>query len=84
MSEKKSYYSQSTNKATQKYKAENLQEVRFWVRKGEREKLQEEARRSGESSTARYIIKAVNDRAGYELLSMPKDKLSKEKATNEE
>lgn len=34
-------YSKSQNKATQKYQRENLEQVRFWVKKGEKERYKE-------------------------------------------
>lgn len=68
MENKKPYYSQAQNKATQKYQAENLEQVRFWVRKGERAIIQEEAELQG-MSLAQYMIQAVNSHAGRELIT---------------
>lgn len=68
MSEKRSRYNQSQNKATQKYIAANLEQVSFRVKKGEKEILQREAARKGQSLT-QYIIQAVNERAGGQLLT---------------
>lgn len=61
-------YSDAQNKATQKYIRENLEEVRFRVKKGEKKVLQDAAKDAGQSM-AQYIIQAVNDRAGYQLLT---------------
>lgn len=68
MEEKPRYYNQARNRATQKYIKENLEEVRFRVKKGERAELKEEAERQGQSM-AQYIIQAVNDRAGRQVLT---------------
>lgn len=70
MTKEKSHYSQAQNKATQKYLQENRQQVRFWVRKGELDDLQEEAESTGMSMAA-YVIKAVNDLAGRQILTPP-------------
>lgn len=61
-------YSDSQKKASMKYIAANLEEVRFRVRKGERALLQEEAGKNG-LSMAQYLIQAVNEKAGRQLLT---------------
>lgn len=61
-------YTEAQNRATQKYIKENLEEVRFRVKKGERAELKEEAEQQGQSM-AQYIIQAVNDRAGRQVLT---------------
>lgn len=68
MAEKKSYYSPAQNKATQRFLDKEREQVRFWVRKGELSDLQTEAENNGQSMAA-YIIKAVNDRAGRQILT---------------
>ena len=68
MEDKPKYYNEARNKATQKYIAANLEEVRFRVKKGEKALLQEEAAREGQSM-AQYIVQAINDRAGLQLLT---------------
>ena len=68
MEDKPKYYNEARNKATQKYLAANLEEVRFRVKKGEKALLQEEASREGQSM-AQYIVQAINDRAGRQLLT---------------
>lgn len=65
-------YTQAQNKATQKYIKENLEEVRFRVKKGERAVLQQAAKDSG-LSMAQYIIKAINTFADRQVLT-PADK----------
>ena len=61
-------YTEAQNRATQKYIKENLEEVRFRVKKGERAELKAEAEQQGQSM-AQYIIQAVNDRAGRQVLT---------------
>lgn len=61
-------YSQAQNKATQKYIKENLEEVRFRVKKGERAAIKQEAD-TNRQSMAQYIIQAVNERAGRQILT---------------
>ena len=61
-------YTDAQNRATQKYIRENLEEVRFRVRKGEKAVLQEAARKAGQSM-AQYVIQAINERAGCQLLT---------------
>ena len=51
-----------------KYMSTNLEEVRFRVKKGERAMLQEEAKANGQSMS-QYLIQAVNDRAGRQILT---------------
>lgn len=61
-------YTDAQNKATQKYIKENLDEIRFRVKKGEKALLQQAAQEAGQSM-AQYIIQAVNDRAEKRLLT---------------
>ena len=61
-------YTDAQKRATQKYIKENLEEVRFRVKKGEKALLQDAAKESGQSM-AQYVIQAINDRAGYQLLT---------------
>ena len=71
MEEKKSSYKGYTpaqGKATQNYLGNNMEQVRFWVHKGERETLKAEAKSQGQSM-AQYVVQAVNDRAGYQVLT---------------
>ena len=71
-------YTDAQNRATQKYIKENLEEVRFRVRKGEKAILQEAAKQA-DQSMAQYIIQAINDRAGRQLLSPSEGKNGMEK-----
>lgn len=61
-------YSEAQNRATQKYIKENLEEVRFRVKKGEKTILQKAAKQA-KQSMAQYIIQAINEHAGMQLLS---------------
>lgn len=61
-------YTDAQNRATQKYIKENLEEVRFRVRKGEKAVLQQAAKKEGQSM-AQYVIQAINERAGCQLLT---------------
>ena len=71
MEERKSRYTGYTKeqgKRTQSYIRENLNEIRFRVKKGEKAALQEEARKQGQSM-AQYLIQAINQRAERQLLT---------------
>ena len=68
MQDKPKYYNQARNRATQKYIQQNLEEVRFRVHKGERDRIKAEASACGQS-LAQYLIQADNERAGKRLLT---------------
>lgn len=68
MSEKRSYYTEVQKKATRKYQKEKAEQVRFWVKKGEKALLQEEAKAQG-MSMRRFIVQAVNTMAGRQVIS---------------
>lgn len=70
-------YSQAQNKATQKYIKENLEEVRFRVKKGERDLIKQLAESNGQSM-AQYIIQAINVRAGMKLITPSNSEDSKQ------
>lgn len=61
-------YSQAQNRATQKYIKENLEEVRFRVKKGERALIKQIAESNGQSM-AQFIIQAINQRVGTQLIT---------------
>lgn len=61
-------YNEAQKRAAMKYISANLEEVRFRVKKGERSALQEEAKANGQSMS-QYLIQAVNDRAGRQILT---------------
>ena len=71
-------YTEAQNRATQKYIKENLEEVRFRVKKGERAVLQNAAKEAGQSM-AQYVIQAINERTGFQLLTPSENQTSADK-----
>ena len=71
------YYNEAGKRATQKYIAANLEDIRFRVRKGEKERLRAAAREAGDSVT-QYIIKAINAYAGETVLTPVMEKSKRE------
>ena len=59
MSEYKGY-TQKQNVATQKYLAENMEQVRFWVKKGMKANYMEKAKAKGLSLSA-YIVSLIEN-----------------------
>lgn len=55
-------YNEAQNKATQKYQRENLEQVRLWVKKGEKDKYKQLAETDGKS-LAELIRVAVKEYA---------------------
>ena len=53
-------YSESQNKATQKYQRNNLEQVRFWVKKGKLAEYKEKAASKGMSLSA-YIVSLIEN-----------------------
>lgn len=53
-------YNESQNKATQKYQKENLEQVRFWVKKGEKERYKQIAKSAG-YSLAELMKQAIKE-----------------------
>ena len=53
-------YNESYNKASQKYKKENLEQIRFWVPKGKKDEYKAFAESRGLSLTA-YIVKLIEE-----------------------
>ena len=68
MEEKKSRYTQAQNRATQKYQRDNLEQVRFWVRQGEKQKYVDAAASMG-LSMAQFFINAADDYIERETVS---------------
>ena len=60
-SEKRSYYSEAQNRATQKYIKNNLEEIKFRVPKGEKGRYKEAAEKSG-LSMAKFFTIAANEK----------------------
>ena len=71
-------YTDAQNRATQKYIAANLEEVRFRVQKGQKAVLQDEAQKVG-LSMAQYLVKAVNSYAGKQILTPSGSKMPPER-----
>ena len=57
MSEYKGY-NQARNVASQKYQAEHLEQVRFWVKKGKKDEYKAKAESKG-MSLASYIVSLI-------------------------
>ena len=72
-------YNEKQKLNTIKYQDENLEVIRFRVRKGEKAELEAEAAEAGYSAYSRYIIDAINAKAGRDLLTMPNERGSKRK-----
>lgn len=68
MEEKKSRYTPAQNKATQKYIAANLEDIRFRVRKGEKQKYVDAAAAAGLSMT-QFFISAADEKIEREVLN---------------
>lgn len=68
MEDRKRRYTQAQNRATQKYIAANLEEVRFRVKKGERARVKGIAK-SRKMSMAQYIIRCINTYEGEQVLT---------------
>ena len=73
MEDKPKYYNQSRNKAAQKYAKEKMEQIGLRVMKGDRERLQAVADEEG-CSVRKYIILAVNEKAGRTVLTEPDKK----------
>jgi len=62
-----------------KYQEENLDVIKFQVKRGEKAALVEAAAAAGYSAYSRFIIAAINEKAGRELLTMPSERGTKRK-----
>lgn len=59
--QKKKYYSENQNRATQKYQKEHLEQINFRVKKGEKQKYIDAAAAEG-VSLAKFFLLAADDR----------------------
>ena len=59
LEEKKSRYTAAQNKATQKYIRENLEEIKFRVKKGEKARYKKAAEKAG-MSMAKFFLSAAD------------------------
>lgn len=76
-------YNEKQKLNTIKYQDENLDVIRFRVRRGEKAALEAEATAAGYSAYSRYIIDAINAKAGRQLLTMPAERGTKRKTMEE-
>ena len=67
-------YNEKQKLTTMRYIDENLDTIRFRVRRGEKAALEDEARRAGYSAYSRFIIDAINEKAGRPILTMPRER----------
>lgn len=61
-------YTEAQNKATQKYKQANTENLTITIRKGGKQALREVAEAAGQSM-AEYVCGAVNEKAGRRVIS---------------
>ena len=66
--EKKSRYTEAQNRATQKYIREKLEEIKFRVRKGEKDKYKPSAERAG-LSMAKFFLDAADEKMARDGLA---------------
>lgn len=59
--EKKSRYTEAQNRATQKYIKDNLEEIRFRVKKGEKDRYKIAAEKTG-LSLAKFFLTAADEK----------------------
>ena len=67
-------YTERAKQTTIKYIEEKLDTIRFRVKRGEEAKLEETASAAGYSAYSRFIIDAINEKAGNEILTMPRER----------
>lgn len=65
--ERKGRYTEAQNKATQKYIRENLEEIKFRVKKGEKDRYRVAAERAG-LSMARFFLDAADEKIAHDGL----------------
>lgn len=68
MSNDPKYYSPAQNRATQKYLSANRDQLRIWVHKGDKARIERAAAAAG-VSVAQYVIAAVNAYAHDTILT---------------
>ena len=66
--EKKGRYTEAQNRATQKYIREKLEEIKFRVRRGEKDKYKAAAERAG-LSMAKFFLDAADEKIAREGLA---------------
>ncbi len=70
---KKRKYTQAQNIATQKYIRENLEEIKFRVKKGEKERYKAAAEKSGLGSMAQFFVTAADEKIKRDNLTDKKE-----------
>lgn len=73
-------YTEAQARAADKYQREKMEQIPLRIMKGEREKLEAAREKAGYSSMRSFIIDAINEKAGEEILTPPKPRTSPEKA----
>ena len=63
-------YTEARNKASQRYQREKMEQIPLRVMKGDKERMKAVADQAGASVRA-YIIDAVNEKAGFQVLTPP-------------
>ena len=66
--EKKGRYTEAQNRATQKYIREKLEEIKFRVRRGEKDKYKAAAERAG-LSMAKFFLDAADEKIARDGLT---------------
>ena len=75
------FYTPAVKQATEKYKKENMEQVKFWAPMGYKMKYAELAKKRGESM-ASLIMKYLNaecEKEGIELVKMTREELEAKK-----
>lgn len=70
-------YNEKSKQTAINYINENLEDVKLRVVKGEKAELVKESQNAGYSAYSRYLIDAVNEKAGRNLLTMPRERNAK-------
>lgn len=73
-------YTEAQARAAGKYQREKMEQIPLRVMKGEREKLEAARIKAGYNSMRSFIIDAINEKAGEEILTPPKPPTSPENA----
>lgn len=73
MESKYKRYTDAQNKATQRYKQANTENLTVTIRKGGKQALREAADAAGQSM-AEYVCDAVNEKAGCKIISSKVEK----------
>lgn len=68
--EKKRRYTEAQNRATQRYIRENLEEIKFRVRKGEKDRYKAAAEQAG-MSMAKFFLTAADEKMSREAIGDP-------------